>query len=254
MKKRILEKAEMIWNYHKLNHDIFEDDFSSKTDGILIFGSSDISVADEAANLWLLLVDDRIKKDLVFPYLIFSGGIGTGPHSGSNLMGWDRPEADIFAERVKSIVTKRIDQHYASQLQIFVEHKARNSGENVILSKKIIEDNNLRSENLIIVQKPFMERRTYATFRCRWPQPNIKLYSSNIALANYPSISNIPLEEVIGIMLGDLQRIKLYAPPHGSFQIPQLIPEHVWSAFQFLTTDEKILQEYPKFKFNVIEN
>ena len=254
MQSHILDKAEVVWNYHKLNHDIFEDGFATKADGILVFGSSDISVADEAANLCLLLVKDRIDNDLTFPYIIFSGGIGTGPHSGSNLMGWDRTEAEIFSERVQSIITKVLDSAYASQLRMFVECEARNSGQNVAFSKNIIQEANLRSDKLIIVQKPYMERRTYSTFKCKWPNPEIKLYSSKSSLTKYPSISQIPLEEVIGIMLGDLQRIKLYAPPYGNFQIPQIIPDEVWSVFEFLTSDDKILQEYPKFKLNLINS
>ena len=100
----------------------------------------------------------------VKPYMIFSGGIGTGPHSGSNLMGWDRTEAEIFSERVQSIITKVLDSAYASQLRMFVECEARNSGQNVAFSKNIIQEANLRSDKLIIVQKPYMERRTYSTF------------------------------------------------------------------------------------------
>ena len=82
--------------------------------------------------------------------------------------------------------------------------------------------------------------------------PEIKLYSSKSTLIEYPSFSKIPLEEVIGIMLGDLQRIKLYAPPHGHFQIPQIIPNEVWTTFEFLTSDDKILHAFPKFKLNLI--
>jgi hypothetical protein len=37
---------------------------------------------------------------------------------------------------------------------------------------------------------------------------------------------------VIGIMVGDLQRIRTY--PARGFQIPQEIPEDVWDAFEQL--------------------
>ena len=253
MDREILERAEIIWNYHKIKHDVLKDDFAAQTDGILIFGSSDISVADEAANLWLKIVKDRLIGNKVFPYMIFSGGIGTGPHSGYNLMGWKRPEAEIFSERVVSIIKSNTDPSYIKNLRIFVENQGKNSGENVDFSKRIIEENNLLSNKLIIVQKPFMERRTYATFKYRWPNPDIRLYSANTSLLEYPEKSKVPLEEVIGIMLGDLQRIKLYAPPHGNFQIPQEIPEEVWRAFISLSTDEKICKEYPAFSLNLIK-
>ena len=253
MDEEILKSAEIIWNYHKMNHAIFKDDFAAKTDGILVFGSSDISVADEAANLWIKIAKDRLDANMICPYMIFSGGMGTGPHSGFNLMGWKRPEAEIFSERVESIVKKNENPKYYENLQVFIENKGENSGENVDLSKQIIDANNLKSEKLIIVQKPFMERRTYATFKHRWSDPDIRLYSSNISLVEYPDKSKISLEEVIGIMVGDLQRIKFYAPPHGNFQITQDIPEEVWQAFIFLSTDVNICKQYPAFTLNLIK-
>ena len=185
--------------------------------------------------------------------MIFSGGMGTGPHSGYNLMGWKRPEAEIFSERVVSIIKSITDPSFIKNLRVFVDNEGKNSGENVDFSKRIIEENKLISNKLIIVQKPFMERRTYATFKYRWPNPDIRLHSANTPLLEYPEKSKIPLEEVIGIMLGDLQRIKLYAPPHGNFQIPQAIPEEVWRAFIILSTDSKILNQYPAFSLNLIQ-
>merc|ERR1712038_1217040 len=104
MDEETLKKADIIWHYHKMNHNILKDEFAAKTDGILVFGSSDISVADEAANLWLKIAKDRLDINTICPYMIFSGGMGTGPHSGYNLMGWKRPEAEIFSERVVSII------------------------------------------------------------------------------------------------------------------------------------------------------
>ena len=254
MDNQIIEPAELIWNYHRLNHDIFKCEFVNNLDGILVFGSSDISVADEAARVWLLVLKDRVHLGNIFPYLLFSGGMGTGPHSGSNLMGWTRPEAEIFSEHVLSIIKDKVDKTQFSKLRVFVENKAKNSGENVDLSRKIIEENELKSEKLIIVQKPFMERRTYATFKHRWPGPEIKLHSSSSTLLEYPKISNISLEEVIGIMLGDLQRIKLYAPPYGHFQIAQDIPDDVWNAYKHLTENEKICKEHPKLKINLLKD
>ena len=253
MESYVIEKAEIIWNYHKMNHDMSKDDFGANTDGILVFGSSDISVADEAAKLWIKIAKDRMEAKDKFPFIICSGGIGTGPHSGYNLMGWTRPEAEIFSERIKSIIKSNANPIYYESLHILIEDKGKNSGDNVDFTKQIIEQNKLASQKLIVVQKPFMERRTYATFKHRWPNPEIRLHSSNISLLDYPEKSRIPLEDVIGIMVGDLQRIKLYAPPHGNFQISQEIPEDVWQAFEILSSDKRICKQYPSFCLNLIK-
>jgi hypothetical protein len=50
-------------------------------------------------------------------------------------------------------------------------------------------------------------------------------------LANYAN-SALTREDVISIMVGDLQRIRLY--PEKGFQIPQEIPDDVWTAFEEL--------------------
>lgn len=75
--------AQTIWDYHHLHHQL------AKADGIMVLCSHDLRVADEATRLYKAGLGD---------WVIFSGGFGTGPHSGANLNGWTRPEAEIFAE------------------------------------------------------------------------------------------------------------------------------------------------------------
>ena len=52
-----------------------------------------------------------------------------------------------------------------------------------------------------------------------------------ISFDEYPN-EEIPLERVINIMVGDLQRIKMY--PEKGFQIYQQIPSEVWNAYETL--------------------
>ena len=52
-------------------------------------------------------------------------------------------------------------------------------------------------------------------------------------------------------MTGDLQRIQLYAPPHGDFQIAQRIPQEVWDAFELLTS-EAVALSHPKYSMNLV--
>jgi len=76
-----------------------------------------------------------------------------------------------------------------------------------------------------------MERRTYATFKKVWPEKEAIVTSPRISFLDYPN-EEIPLERVIHIMVGDLQRIRLY--PERGFQIEQPIPDDVWDAFERL--------------------
>ena len=55
--------------------------------------------------------------------------------------------------------------------------------------------------------------------------------SPQIAFDDYAN-EEIPPERVINIMVGDLQRIKIY--PAKGFQVPQDIPAEVWQAYERL--------------------
>jgi hypothetical protein len=55
--------------------------------------------------------------------------------------------------------------------------------------------------------------------------------SPKIAFEDYPT-EEIPLEKVINIMVGDLQRIKFY--PAKGFQVYQEIPGDTWQAYEQL--------------------
>jgi uncharacterized SAM-binding protein YcdF (DUF218 family) len=87
------------------------------------------------------------------------------------------------------------------------------------------------------VQKPYMERRSYATFRQQWPEPEVVVTSPAVSFSAYLSdYSNQALsqDDVISIMVGDLQRIKLY--PQRGYQIFQEIPRDVWAAYEELVS------------------
>ena len=76
-----------------------------------------------------------------------------------------------------------------------------------------------------------MERRSYATFKKHWPDKELIVTSPQISFEEYAT-EEIPIEHVIQIMAGDLQRIKIY--PEKGFQIFQEIPGDVWQAYEKL--------------------
>ena len=76
-----------------------------------------------------------------------------------------------------------------------------------------------------------MERRSYATFKKHWPDKKLIVTSPQTTFEEYPT-EEIPLEKLIYMMVGDLQRIRIY--PEKGFQIPQEIPDEVWKAYEKL--------------------
>jgi uncharacterized SAM-binding protein YcdF (DUF218 family) len=150
--------------------------------------------------------------------IIFSGGLGNFTKEM-----WTETEADQFAAiAVKSGVP---------QDSILVENRSTNTGENILFTQKLLEEKNLDPQSFIVVQKPYMERRSYATFKKHWPDKKLIVTSPQISFEEYPT-EEIPLERVINIMIGDLQRIMIY--PQKGFQIYQEVPPDVKEAYDQL--------------------
>jgi uncharacterized SAM-binding protein YcdF (DUF218 family) len=195
--------AKLIWDYHHIDHKL------RKADCIFVLGSHDIRVAEYASDLFL---------QRYAPYIIFSGG------RGSLTIGtFKKPEADIFSEIA---IKKGIPRD-----KIIIENKSTNTGENIQFTKEILKKIGLDFNSFILIQKPYMERRTFATFKKNWPEKEFIVTSQPITFEDYPN-NEISKEGVINIMVGDLQRIKVY--PERGFQIFQEIPSNVWEAYEKL--------------------
>ena len=194
--------AKIIWDYMRMNHGL------EKSDVILCLGSRDMLPAERACELYF---------QGFAPVIMFSGNHPADPKK----ITLDKPEAEVY----KDIAIKL----GVPESAIVIENKSTNTGENITFSKKILEDNNIKCDNIILVQKPYMERRTYATFKKIWPEPEILVTSPQMSYEDYTQ--NNPYDEkerIIHRMVGDLYRIKEY--PKLGFQIEQDIPATVWQA------------------------
>ena len=185
----------------------------AQADAILVLCSHDERVAERGAQLFL---------EGWAPLIIFSGGRGE-----ITKKLWDEPEAVRFARIAMSMNVPREN--------ILVEPNSTNTGENVQFTRRLLEERGLDPYKFIVVQKPYMERRAFATFRRYWPEKEVVVTSPQVSLREYLaeySNSSLSASDVVGIMVGDLQRIKLY--PALGYQIAQEIPAEVWSAFEEL--------------------
>ncbi len=200
MKDSTLELARVLWDFHHVNHKV------EKSDCILVLGSHDVRVAERGAQLYL---------QEFAPVLIFSGGLGNFTKDM-----WDESEADKFAKIALKMGVP--------ESAILIENKSTNTGENILFTQQLLRKKGMDPESFIVVQKPYMERRSYATFKKHWPDKKVIVTSPQIAFEDYHN-DEIPLEKVINIMVGDLQRIKFY--PEKGFQIYQEIPDNVWKAY-----------------------
>ena len=210
MHKRIRDLASIIWNYHKLNHPL------EKADAILVLCSHDERVVERAVELY--------EEDWA-PLVIFSGGLGAITRKL-----WTEPEAERFARlAIATGVPKD---------KVIIENRSSNTGENILYTKQLVADMGLELQKFIVVQKPYMERRSFATFRRWWPEKQVIVTSPQIGfddyLANYANSALSP-NEVVSIMVGDLQRIRVY--PARGYQIEQDVPSEVIAAYDELIAE-----------------
>ena len=199
--------VDKLWKYHQLGHAL------AKSDAILVLCSHDTAVAERGAELFL---------GGWAPLLIFSGGLGS-----ITRQMWTEPEADRFAAVAEGMGVPRAN--------ILTENRSTNTGENITFTRQMLAERSLDPQSFIVVQKPYMERRSFATFRKLWPEKRLVVTSPRVTLDEYlDRYSNEALStaDVVSIMVGDLQRVKLYG--ENGFQIPQEIPPDVWEAFEAL--------------------
>jgi uncharacterized SAM-binding protein YcdF (DUF218 family) len=215
LNKEILSLGKKLWDYHLLNHKM------EKADCILTLGSHDLRVPERAADLYL---------QGFAPLMIMSGGLGNFTQEI-----WTEKEADKFAAIA---IEKGVPAS-----AILIENNSTNTGENIVFTQKLLREKGLEPNSFIVVQKPYMERRSFATFKKHWPHKKLIVTSPQISFEEYPN-EEIPMERVINIMVGDLQRIKMY--PAKGFQVYQEIPEEVWEALEELVAlgfDKHLMKE-----------
>ncbi|HXY38993.1 MAG TPA: YdcF family protein [Vicinamibacteria bacterium] len=197
------EAARRVWDYHHVGHAL------APADCIVVLGSHDLRVADRGAEL-LLAGWAR--------HLVFTGGLGSLTRGL-----WDRPEAEVFADRAAERGVPRD--------RMLLEPRATNTGENVAFTRELLRARGLPVKKAIAVQKPYMERRTLATFRQLWPELELIVTSPQLDFDAYASDS-LSRDDVIHIMVGDLQRLTVYA--EKGWSAPQEIPPEVEEAYRRL--------------------
>jgi len=197
------ELARVLWDYMRLGHAL------APADVILVLGSNDVRVGEHGARLFL---------QGLAPLMLFSGNVGR-----LTAGRFEKSEAATFADAAVRLGVP--------QSAILIEDASTNTGENIERSRALLASAGVQPSRIILVQKPYMERRAWATFKRRWPEPDLQVSSPPIPYEEYPT-PQIPRDLVINILVGDVQRMRVYA--ERGFQVPQPIPDDVWAAWEEL--------------------
>jgi uncharacterized SAM-binding protein YcdF (DUF218 family) len=195
--------ARRLWDYHQMGH-------TPRPCSVAIgLGSHDLGVADTAVDLY--------KRGMA-PLLVFTGA--TSPTTRERM---PRGEAVHYRERALELGVP--------SSAVLVEQHARNTGENIRLSKALLEKAGADVSSVLLISKPYEERRSYATVCKLWPEVEVVSASTPMTFDEYvDSIRDARL--VIDMLVGALQRLLIY--PEQGFMISQPVPEDVRQAFERL--------------------
>ncbi|MFJ9040365.1 YdcF family protein [Streptomyces sp. NPDC102406] len=197
------DDARRLWDYHQMGHTLRP---CSVAIGL---GSHDLGVADTAVDLY--------NRGFA-PLLVFTGA--TSPTT-RDLM--PRGEAIHYRERALELGVP--------SSAVLVETEARNTGENIRFSKTVLETAGIPVSSVLLISKPYEERRAYATARKLWPEVEILNASTPMTFGEYvDSIGDA--RKVIDMLVGALQRLLIY--PQQGFMISQSAPDDVIQAYERL--------------------
>ncbi|MFF7779480.1 YdcF family protein [Streptomyces tanashiensis] len=198
--------ARKLWDFQQMGH---EPRPCSVGIGL---GSHDLGVADATVDLY---------RRGMFPLIVF-----TGATSRTTEGRMPKGEAEHYRERALELGVP------ASA--ILVEPNARNTGENIRLSRALLAEQAVDVSSVLLVSKPYEERRAYATARKMWPTVDVVSASTDTTLEDYAdSIGDAHL--VLDMLVGAQQRLLLY--PARGFTIVQDMPEGVLVAYERLRDD-----------------
>ncbi|EDP60323.1 YdcF family protein [Vibrio sp. AND4] len=202
---KLYQHIEILWDYMQLKQEL------TPADCLFVMCSNDLRVAEYAAELY---------HQKLASLIVFSGGKGRFTDSL-----FEKSEAETFAEIAKLAGVPNE--------AILTETQSTNSGENIRFTDQLLQDKGVNCESLILVQKPFMERRAIATFEKQWQSPYSLLQVTSTAHPFFEYINEeMPLMMVLEALMEDFSRVKTY--PEKGFQTKQVIPAQVESSYRVL--------------------
>ncbi|MFB6477559.1 YdcF family protein [Streptomyces virginiae] len=195
--------AEQLWDFQQMHHE------PRPCSVVLGLGSHDMGVADVTVDLY--------QRGMA-PLIVF-----TGATSRTTRKRMPRGEAEHYRERALELGVP--------DSAVLVEPHARNTGENIRFSRALLAERGVRVESVLLVSKPYEERRAYATVRKIWPEVDVVSASAQMTLADYVDSIQDP-RLVFDMLVGAQQRLLIY--PQQGFLIHQDIPGPVGAAYERL--------------------
>ncbi|MBC6445882.1 YdcF family protein [Actinokineospora xionganensis] len=195
--------VETLWAYHDMGHQPRHCDVG------IGLGSHDLGVAIHAAQLY---------QQGLFERIVF-----TGANAPTTIERFPRGEAVHYREHAIELGVPAD--------AILIETAATNTSQNLTNTRQVLADGDIHPASVMLISRPYQQRRAYATCRKVWPEVDVICLSRPLPLDKY--IATIgDADRVINMLVGDTQRITEYA--RLGFAIEQDMPEPVHAAYQRL--------------------
>ncbi|WP_116949233.1 YdcF family protein [Jiangella endophytica] len=199
----VLADAQILWDYHQLHHEL------RPTDVGIGLGSHDPGVADHTADLY---------HRGMFPLVVF-----TGANAPTTVGLFPDGEAVHYARRATELGVPAD--------AILIEPRATNTAENLTFARQLLDEQGITPQSVTLITRPYQQRRAYATCRKQWPDVDVICSSRLQSFRDYlHAIADD--DRVINMLVGDTQRIRLYA--ERGFSISQPVPRQVQDAYNRL--------------------
>lgn len=198
--------AQLLWDYHLMHHD-------PRPCSVAVgLGSHDLGVADVTAELY---------HQGMAPVIVF-----TGSNSPTTRARMPRGEAVHYKERAVQLGVP--------ESAVFLEPRATSTVENIEFSQAVLAEAGITASSVLLVSKPYEERRSYAMMRKLWAEVDVVCASTHVGLEEYAdSIGDARM--VIDMIVGTLQRVLVF--PSLGLAIKQDVPGVVVTAFERLCVE-----------------
>ncbi|MFG2343991.1 YdcF family protein [Streptomyces phaeochromogenes] len=207
--------ARLLWDYHRMHHD-------PRPCSVAVgLGSHDLAVADVTAELY---------HQGMAPVIVFTGA--TSPTTRTRM---PRGEAVHYRERAM--------QFGVPDSAVLLEPRATSTAENIEFTKAVLAEAGIKASSVLLVSKPYEERRSYAMMRKLWAEVEVVCASSPMGLEEYTdSIRDARM--VIDMIVGALQRVLLF--PGWGLAIEQDVPDVIEAAYERLCAEGFTSRLVPK--------
>ena len=216
-----------------------------QTDCMVLFGGSILAGGDVLA--------DAMKAGVAKKYLIV-GGAGHTTQTLRDNMHTAFPDIET-EERTEAEIFNAYLQHRYDFCADYLETESTNCGNNITNMLKLLDENGIHAETIILAQDATMQRRMAAGLRLHRSDMRIINYATYQARVNGDLSFTEDvwgmwnLDRFVELLLGEIPRLRDdgYGPGGKGYIAHEDIPDEVEEAFELLSREYKIREPNPAF-------